>query len=226
MTATSDACTIARKSIQELLSTSATTQSGYLRLIAAMIIGGVYGWHAGVVDAGSFVLVAGVATFLVCSAVLPAAADSFAGERERHTLETLLATRASDRSIVLGKYLGRIAAAGGATPDHAWTATRRRSPWRRIFYSRRSSTGNYCWRDSRAGACGRSRGRRWHDGVDALHHGEGRTSTTQLLYWPSLLFRSCSLDTCCLKIGFSLPGGTMNAARTPSFWPMPWPWYC
>src|SRR5512137_949446 len=33
------------------------------------------------------------------------AADSFAGERERHTLETLLATRLSDRDIFLGKVL-------------------------------------------------------------------------------------------------------------------------
>lgn len=32
-------------------------------------------------------------------------ADSFAGERERHTLETLLATRLSDRDIFLGKVL-------------------------------------------------------------------------------------------------------------------------
>lgn len=31
------------------------------------------------------------------------AADSFAGERERHTLETLLASRLSDRSILFGK---------------------------------------------------------------------------------------------------------------------------
>jgi ABC-2 type transport system permease protein len=32
-------------------------------------------------------------------------ADSFAGERERHTLETLLASRLSDRAILLGKVL-------------------------------------------------------------------------------------------------------------------------
>lgn len=31
-------------------------------------------------------------------------ADSFAGERERHTLETLLASRLSDRAILLGKF--------------------------------------------------------------------------------------------------------------------------
>lgn len=35
--------------------------------------------------------------------VLSVVADSFAGERERHTLETLLATRLSDQSILLGK---------------------------------------------------------------------------------------------------------------------------
>ena len=33
------------------------------------------------------------------------AADSFAGERERHTLETLLSTRLSDRDIYIGKVL-------------------------------------------------------------------------------------------------------------------------
>lgn len=34
--------------------------------------------------------------------------DSFAGERERHTLETLLATRLPDRAIFFGKYLAPI----------------------------------------------------------------------------------------------------------------------
>jgi len=35
-------------------------------------------------------------------------ADAFAGERERHTLETLLATRLSDTSILLGKVIAAI----------------------------------------------------------------------------------------------------------------------
>ncbi len=35
-------------------------------------------------------------------------ADSFAGERERHTLETLLASRLPDRAIVLGKILAAV----------------------------------------------------------------------------------------------------------------------
>jgi ABC-2 type transport system permease protein len=36
-------------------------------------------------------------------------ADSFAGERERHTLEALLATRLSDRAILFGKLLAALA---------------------------------------------------------------------------------------------------------------------
>jgi len=36
-------------------------------------------------------------------------ADSFAGERERHTLESLLATRLSDRAILFGKLLAALA---------------------------------------------------------------------------------------------------------------------
>ncbi len=40
-------------------------------------------------------------------------ADSFAGERERHTLETLLASRLSDRAILLGKTLAVVVYACG-----------------------------------------------------------------------------------------------------------------
>lgn len=42
--------------------------------------------------------------FLVSTVI----ADSFAGERERHTLETLLASRLSDRAILLGKICASI----------------------------------------------------------------------------------------------------------------------
>ena len=42
-------------------------------------------------------------------------ADSFAGERERHTLETLLASRLSDRAILLGKMAAAIGYALGMT---------------------------------------------------------------------------------------------------------------
>jgi ABC-2 type transport system permease protein len=47
--------------------------------------------------------------------VIGVLADSFAGERERHTLESLLATRLSDRSILFGKILAAVAYGWGAT---------------------------------------------------------------------------------------------------------------
>jgi ABC-2 type transport system permease protein len=40
-------------------------------------------------------------------------ADSFAGERERHTLETLLASRLSDLSILIGKIVAGVLLAWG-----------------------------------------------------------------------------------------------------------------
>ena len=42
-------------------------------------------------------------------------ADSFAGERERHTLETLLASRLSDRDILFGKIAAAVMYAWGLT---------------------------------------------------------------------------------------------------------------
>lgn len=42
--------------------------------------------------------------FLAGAAAAAPTLEAFAGERERHTLETLLATPLSDRSILLGKY--------------------------------------------------------------------------------------------------------------------------
>lgn len=43
------------------------------------------------------------AAYLPLSIIINMMADAFAGERERHTLETLLASRLSDRAILFGK---------------------------------------------------------------------------------------------------------------------------
>lgn len=80
--------------------------------------------------------------------VMAVIADSFAGERERHTLETLLATRLSDESILAGKVgaavgygvgftlvilaLGTVvvlAFGSGSGPDVATAAGPTLSPW-------------------------------------------------------------------------------------------------
>lgn len=50
--------------------------------------------------------------FMLVSSVI---ADSFAGERERHTLETLLASRLSDRAILFGKILAAVLYGWGLT---------------------------------------------------------------------------------------------------------------
>lgn len=47
--------------------------------------------------------------FLPLMILISIVADSFAGERERHTLETLLASRLSDRAILFGKLGATIA---------------------------------------------------------------------------------------------------------------------
>ena len=52
-----------------------------------------------------------ISVFMVLSIV----ADTFAGERERHTLETLLASRLSDRSILVGKMATVVIYAWGLT---------------------------------------------------------------------------------------------------------------
>jgi ABC-2 type transport system permease protein len=47
--------------------------------------------------------------FFSAVVVISVIADSFAGERERHTLETLLASRLSDRAILFGKIAASMA---------------------------------------------------------------------------------------------------------------------
>jgi ABC-2 type transport system permease protein len=58
-----------------------------------------------------FFTVAGllIPTFFSAIVISAVIADSFAGERERHTLETLLASRLSDRAILFGKIAASVA---------------------------------------------------------------------------------------------------------------------
>jgi ABC-2 type transport system permease protein len=65
--------------------------------------------------------------------------DSFAGERERHTLETLLASRISDRAILWGKVVSTVGYIWGMTLVAAMLSmgvvnlAQGRGPW--MFYS-------------------------------------------------------------------------------------------
>jgi ABC-2 type transport system permease protein len=93
------------KESKELLHAGAqgSSRSGLIGLLIMMAIFGIgmpLQWGAMWVETA-----ASLSLWLVIPMVLAATiiADTFAGERERHTLETLLASRLSDRAILLGK---------------------------------------------------------------------------------------------------------------------------
>jgi ABC-2 type transport system permease protein len=110
-----DAWTVMWKDWKELLRSGGGPRRGWVSL--AIIIGafGIFmplqfgrEW---VETPASLLFWAWVPLFLVSSSV----ADSFAGERERHTLETLLASRLSDRAILLGKFSASVGYGWGLT---------------------------------------------------------------------------------------------------------------
>ena len=98
-----DIFTMLRKEWIELLQFQGSSRSG---LVGLLIMIGIFGivmpiqWGSMWVESG-----ASLTLWLVIPMMLAAmiVADSFAGERERHTLETLLASRLPDRAILLGK---------------------------------------------------------------------------------------------------------------------------
>lgn len=99
----SDVLTVAWKEWRELLQLGGSLRGGRFSLVILLGVFGVFlPFQAGEewVQSPATVFYWGwVPLMLVGGAV----ADSFAGERERHTLETLLASRLPDTAILLGK---------------------------------------------------------------------------------------------------------------------------
>jgi len=97
-----DISTVIWKETKELFSQGGIL--GYLTPLILLAVGGVVypliSWSSWM-QLGSleipFIL------FLTYQLIVASAADSFAGERERHTLETMLASRMPDHAILLGK---------------------------------------------------------------------------------------------------------------------------
>lgn len=85
-------------------------RTGWTALIALIGVWSVAAPHLlGGLDGGPLVVgVLSVAFPLILSGIM--ITDVLAGERERHTLETLLASRLSDRAIILGKVIAVTAA--------------------------------------------------------------------------------------------------------------------
>ncbi len=95
-----DVLAIVRKEILELFSGGGR---GKFAPLVLLVIDGVFvPLRAGSNWVDSYQVV-GFAVALSMFLVLSVVADSFAGERERHTLETLLASRLSDQTILIGK---------------------------------------------------------------------------------------------------------------------------
>jgi ABC-2 type transport system permease protein len=103
------------KEIRELILQRSGLRGGWVGLLIVIAVFGVlFPLQSGpdwLIAPTTILMWAWVPFILVNSVV----ADSFAGERERHTLETLLASRLSDRSILIGKICSAIAYGWGIT---------------------------------------------------------------------------------------------------------------
>jgi len=103
-----DILTVAAKELREILTFGDARGRGKLSLVILVLIFGIVipiqngrEW----VTSPMNIMVWGWMPFLWVSGIV---ADLFAGERERHTLEALLATRLSDQSILFGKLLAAL----------------------------------------------------------------------------------------------------------------------
>lgn len=110
-----DTITIIKKELKEILMQPQGLRGGRLGLLVFIGVFGIFlplqtgrEWINSPVN----LLLWGWVPFLLVSSVV---ADSFAGERERRTLETLLASRLSDRSILAGKILAALGYGWGIT---------------------------------------------------------------------------------------------------------------
>ena len=101
------------KELKEFLLQSGTARGGLVRmLIFAAAFGVLLPLQAGRAWVTSPLSLLN-AIWLPLLLVISVTVDSVAGERERHTLETLLASRLSDRSILLGKVAASVLYAWG-----------------------------------------------------------------------------------------------------------------
>jgi ABC-2 type transport system permease protein len=105
---TTDIITVARKELREMLIIGDPRGRSKFSLLIVIAVFGIFiplqngrDWITSPISIAVWAWM----PFLWVSSIV---ADSFAGERERHTLESLLATRLSDRAILFGKLLAAL----------------------------------------------------------------------------------------------------------------------
>jgi ABC-2 type transport system permease protein len=106
---------MAWKEWKELLQIQGGKRSGLIGLLVMMAIFGIVmpiQWGSMWVESAVALSLWAIIPLILVTTMV---ADSIAGERERHTLETLLASRLSDQAILLGKI--------GATVSGVWIVT-------------------------------------------------------------------------------------------------------
>jgi len=98
-----DTWTVMRKELMEIISMRGSKRGTILGILFPIIFIGIFfPLQSGLrwIDTPMSLSIWFMTSFIFVS---PLIADSFAGERERHTLETLLSTRLSEKAILLGK---------------------------------------------------------------------------------------------------------------------------
>lgn len=104
-----DVLTVAWKEWRELILLGGSLRGGRVSLAVLL---GVFGVFLPLQSGADWVASPAMVFYwgwLPLMLVAGAVADSFAGERERHTLETLLASRLPDRAILFGKIVAAVA---------------------------------------------------------------------------------------------------------------------
>jgi ABC-2 type transport system permease protein len=110
-----DITTIIWKEAREFLTTRPGLRGGWTGLLIILAVFGILIPLQSGIDwlrAPTTILMWAWLPFILVNSVV---ADSFAGERERHTLETLLASRLSDKAILIGKICSAIVYGWGIT---------------------------------------------------------------------------------------------------------------
>ena len=104
----SDVRTIAWKEWRELLRMSGSPRGVIARhFFSVLLLSVLWPWQFGLqfLQSNLATVMASITAAIYIAGVAP---DSFAGERERHTLETLLASRVPDRAVLLGKIVAQL----------------------------------------------------------------------------------------------------------------------
>ncbi len=132
-----DSLTVVWKEWREWFSSEGNRRSGLWNVLIMVGISGVmFPLQSGRTWFTSWITVYSACFPMIM--VMSLAADAFAGERERHTLETLLASRLPDRAILLGKIIAAVGYGWGITLAAIPVAfvvvnlSTRRGPW--VFY--------------------------------------------------------------------------------------------